>query len=208
MQDLNEDEDHLRPDLDENDYAVPHEEEHIAELEDDDEEDVEDFDRFNDHDDDVGSDELESPNQHHLPPPPGKGRIVIGPRAVPNGSGNGDSGFRRRLPAQPERPHPMYINQARARGRARGGHHPHGGHPARLHGPGGPRVGGGAPTGRALPATSVVYQNMMGMADSLGRNILPQSPTSGMSYLSNASRGSPTSAMLTNIANKRMPVKR
>jgi hypothetical protein len=88
----------------------------------------------------------------NLPPPPGKGRIVIGPNA------NMTEAIRRRLPAQP--PRPMYVNQPP----------------------------------RALPANTQVYGN-----------ILPQA--GGMSYISASNRSassSPASAMLANLANKRM----
>ena len=88
--------------------------------------------------------------QHLLPPPPGKGRIVIGPNvAEPS---------RRKLPPQPQRASAQQSQR------------PH------------------LTTQRALPATAHIYGNI-------------SSP--GLSYIS-ADRGSPASAMLTNLANKRI----
>ena len=90
-----------------------------------------------------------------LPPPPGKGRIVIGP--------NSAEPARRKLPAQPQR---MPVQSPRTHA---------------------------APPQRALPATAHIYGNV-------------SSPTTGLYHnISVDSRGSsPASAMLTNLANKRI----
>ena len=99
------------------------------------------------------------PLMHQLPPPPGKGRIVIGPPSNEQ---------RRRLPQRPQMP---IFPQGQ----------------------------------RALPGTTHIYGNLP-----------PPPPTTqdrGMPYISapaapasnSASpRGPPTSAFLTNLANKRM----
>ena len=88
--------------------------------------------------------------QHLLPPPPGKGRIVIGPNVT--------EPSRRKLPPQPQRASAQQSQR------------PH------------------LTTQRALPATAHIYGNIGGP---------------GLSYIS-ADRGSPASAMLTNLANKRI----
>ena len=101
-----------------------------------------------------------------MPPPPGKGRIVIGPNAESN---------RRKLPAQPQRM-PVVQPQRMPTGHALG-------HPQRPH---------ITPTQRALPATAHIYGNITGGPP-------------GMSYISSPDRGSsPASALLTNLANKRI----
>ena len=98
--------------------------------------------------------------QPQFPPPPGKGRIVIGP------SGNDQ---RRRLPQRPQMP---TFPQGQ----------------------------------RALPGTMHIYGNLPPPP--------PNSQDRGMSYISapggapasntSSPRGPPTSAFLTNLANKRM----
>ena len=97
--------------------------------------------------------------QPQFPPPPGKGRIVIGPSS---------NDQRRRLPQRPQMP---TFPQGQ----------------------------------RALPGTMHIYGNLPPPP--------PHSQDRGMSYISapaapasntTAPRGPPTSAFLTNLANKRM----
>ena len=96
-----------------------------------------------------------------MPPPPGKGRIVIGPNAESN---------RRKLPAQPQRMPAVQPQRMPP------------GHPQRPH---------IITPQRALPATAHIYGNIAGGPP-------------GMSYISSPDRGSPASALLTNLANKRI----